>query len=486
MLDTIAQAIGAKVGLREDIADKQMLLLLDNFEQVVTAAGGLSVVLESCPNLSLLVTSREVLRIRGEVEYRLPALAETDSVLLFCERAQHEPSADIQQLCRRLDGLPLAIELAAAQARMLSPGEVLARLSQSLDLLKGGRDADPRQQTLRAAIEWSHDLLLEPEQVLFRRLAVFAGNWTFEAAVAVVEAEIDTLQSLYDKSLLRRTEGGRFFMLETIREYARERLVEAGETDQLERRHAEFLLAFARLTLENPDRTEAALELEPERENLRSAIEWALGAGQVETSLLLASAYGVLCTFHGPYGEGRLWLEAALQKAGKQFPSTRATALRTVSSIAVRQGDLDRARTSAEDWLTLVRKTGDATDVGVALRALGIIACDQGDYEASEALQREALEVFEGSGNDREVRESLGMLAWVGIARRDYPSAQSAVQEALILSREAGDSRGILVGLGNLGHVALRQGRLHEALDLLEEPCHSRTTTSTSSTWPKS
>ena len=469
LLDTIAQAIGARVGLREDIADRQMLLLLDNFEQVVTAAVGLSVVLETCPNLSLLVTSREVLRIRGEVEYRLPAFAETDCVLLFCERAQHEPSADIQQLCRRLDGLPLAIELAAARARMLSPGEVLARLSQRLDLLKGGRDADPRQQTLRAAIEWSHDLLSEPEQVLFRRLAIFAGNWTFEAAVAVVEADIDTLQSLYDKSLLRRTERGRFFMLETIREYARERLVEAGETDQLELRHAEFLLAFARLTLENPDRTAAALELEPERENLRNAIAWALGAGQVETSLLLATAYGVLSGFHGPYGEGRLWLETALQKAGKQFPSTRATALRTVSSIAVRQGDLDRARRSAEDWLTLVRRTGDATDVGVALRALGIIACDQGDYEASEALQREALEVFERSGNDREVRESLGMLAWMGIVRRDYPSAQSAVQEALTLSREAGDSRGILVGLGNLGHVALRQGRLHEARDLLEE-----------------
>ena len=228
-----------------------MLLLLDNFEQVVQRR-------VDSPSAGDLPQSFATCYEPGGASYpgrgrdRLPALAETDSVLLFCERAQHGPSADIHELCRRLDGLPLAIELAAARARMLSPAEVLARLSQRLDLLKGGRDADPRQQTLRAAIEWSHDLLSEPEQVLFRRLAVFAGNWTFEAAVAVVEAEIDTLQSLYDKSLLRRTESGRFFMLETIREYARERLVEAGETDHLEGRHAEFLLAFAERTLETP------------------------------------------------------------------------------------------------------------------------------------------------------------------------------------------------------------------------------------------
>ncbi len=469
VLGTIAQSIGAKDGLREEIANKQMLLLLDNFEQVVAAATELSGLLESCPNLSLLVTSREVLHLRGEVEYKLPPLAQTDGVLLFCDRAQHEPSEDIRGLCRRLDGLPLAIELAAARARMLSPAEVLARLSQRLDLLKGGRDADPRQQTLRAAIEWSHDLLSDEEQVLFRRLAVFAGTWTLEAAAAVVEAEIDMLQSLFDKSLLRRSENGRFFMLETIREYARERLEEAMETDELERRHAGFLLAFAEKTLENPDRTEAAVVLEPERENLRTVIQWALDAGQEETSLLLSTAYGVLSAFHGPFGEGRLWLERALQTGGNQTSTARWRALRTVSSLAVRQGDLERARTSTEEWLALVRRIGDATDVGVALRSLGLIACDLGDYDASESLQREALAVFQRSGNDREIRESLGMLAWIGIARRDYPRAQLAIQEALILSREAGDLRGILIGAGNLAHVALRQGQVEEALDLIGE-----------------
>jgi predicted ATPase/class 3 adenylate cyclase len=469
VLDTVAQSIGAKVGLREEIGERQMLLLLDNFEQVVAAASELSEVLEACSNLSLLVTSREVLHIRGELEYELPALAEADGVLLFCERARQEPSADIRELCRRLDGLPLAIELAAARAQMLSPAELLARLSQRLDLLKGGRDADPRQQTLRATIEWSHELLSDEEHVLFRRIAVFAGTWTLEAAAAVVEAEIDALQSLFDKSLLRRSESGRFFMLETIREYARERLEEAGESDDLERRHAEFLLAFAEQAFENSDRTEAAQALEPERENLRAAIEWALGAGHEETGLVLAIAYGLLCVFHGPYGEGRRWLEAALQKGGKQASTARAKALQTVSSLAVRQGDLERARTSADEWLTLARSTGNATDVAVALRALGIIACDQGDYEVSESLQREALAVFQRSGDDREVRESLGMMACIEIRRRDYPRARSAFEETLALSREAGDSRGILVAVGNLAHVALRQGQLQEALDFLGE-----------------
>jgi tetratricopeptide (TPR) repeat protein len=435
----------------------------------VAAARELSGVLDVCSNLSILVTSREVLHIRGEVEYGLPPLAEADGVLLFCERAQQEPNADIRELCRRLDGLPLAIELAAARARMLSPAEVLARLSQRLDLLKGGRDADPRQQTLRAAIEWSHDLLSEQEQALFRRLAVFAGSWTLAAAAVVVEAEVDTIQSLFDKSLLRRSEDGRFFMLETLREYARERLEEARETNDLERRHAEFLLDFAETALESHDRTAAALVLEPERENLRAVIEWALGASQQEMSLLLATSYGVLCAFHGPYDEARRLLEASLQTGGDHTPTARAGALRTVASLAVRQGDLERARTSAEEWLALVRSVGEATEVAEALRTLGMIACDLYDYELSETLQREALALFRQSGNDRQVRESLAMLAWVGIARRDYPKARSGYEETLALSREAGDSRGVLLAVGNLAHVALRQGQFQEALDFIRE-----------------
>ena len=183
-----------------------MLLLLDNLEQVIEAAPELSTLLAACPNLTLLVTSRELLRVQGEVEYPVPALAEPEAVALFCERSQLEPSDEIAELCGRLDSLPLAVELAAARTSALTPMQILERLSQRLDLLKGGRDADPRQQTLRATIEWSYDLLSEEEQQLFARLSVFVGGCTLEAAEEVADANLDTLQSLVEKSLLRFTD----------------------------------------------------------------------------------------------------------------------------------------------------------------------------------------------------------------------------------------------------------------------------------------
>src|SRR5712691_910896 len=290
VIDTIAQAVGAQDGVQQYIAAKQMLLLVDNFEHVVSAASELSTLLEACPNLTMLVTSRELLRIRGELEYELPPLTDDDGVLLFCERAQLLAGEDVLELCRRLEGLPLAIELAAARARMLSPRELVVRLSERLDLLKGGRDADPRQQTLRATIEYSHDLLSGEERQVFRRLAVFAGRWTLDSAIDVVDADLDTIQSLFDKSLLRRTEDGRFLMLETIREYARERLEESGELETVSREHARFMLRCAQDALDEAETWDGARKLEPERENLRTAMRWTLDAGQAETSLVLATA----------------------------------------------------------------------------------------------------------------------------------------------------------------------------------------------------
>ncbi len=207
-----------------------MLLLLDNLEQVIDCAPELSELLTACPNLNLLVTSRELLRIQGEVEYGVPPLAESGAIALFCERSQLEADDTIAELCRRLDDMPLAVELAAARTRAVTVTQILDRLSQRLDLLKGGRDADPRQQTLRATIEWSYELLSPEEQHVFARLSVFAGGCTLEAAEEVAEADLDTLQSLVEKSLLRFTDG-RYWMLETIREYASERLEKAGETE---------------------------------------------------------------------------------------------------------------------------------------------------------------------------------------------------------------------------------------------------------------
>jgi predicted ATPase/class 3 adenylate cyclase len=469
VLDTVAQSIGAKVGLRDDIADKQMLLLLDNFEQVVAAASGLSGVLEACPNLSLLVTSREVLHIRGEVEYELPALAEADGVLLFCERAQQEPSADIRELCQRLDGLPLAIELAAARARMLSPAQVLARLSQRLDLLKGGRDADPRQQTLRATIEWSHDLLSGDERQVLRRLAVFAGTWTLESAIDVVDADLDALQSLFDKSLLRRSEDGRFFMLETIREYAWERLEEAGELEAASREHARFVLQCAQDALDEAERWAGARKLEPERENLRAAMTWTLDAGRVEASLVLATAYSILCVYRGPFSEGRSWLAAALQADVEHASAERAPALLAAASLAERQRDLEPAREFAQAGLSLARKIDDPTSVLRALMILGVVGGVEGDYGKAESTLREALTFASRAGDDRMVREALAMLGWVALARRDYTQARAVIGEGLELSRGAGDARGIFYGTGNLGHVAAREGRYDEALQLFRE-----------------
>ena len=223
VLETVGQTLGANDGLADEIGERELLLLLDNLEQVVEASAELASLVEACPNLHLLVTSRELLRVRGELEYRVPPLAEPEAVTLFCERSGLDPGEATAELCRRLDNLPLGVELAAARTAVLTPPQILDRLAQRLDLLKGGRDAEARQQTLRATIEWSHDLLADDEKPLFARLSVFAGGCTLDAADEIVEADVDGLQSLVDKSLVRRT-GERFWMLETIGEFAREQL----------------------------------------------------------------------------------------------------------------------------------------------------------------------------------------------------------------------------------------------------------------------
>src|SRR5215210_3959998 len=237
---TIAQAMGAHTGLAQHVGSNAMLLLLDNLEQVLAAAPGLSELLEQCANLRLLVTSRALLRVAGERDYPVDPLPEDDAVALFRERAASaEPIEAVQEICRRLDGLPLAVELAAVRTRLLSPSELLERLEHALPILTGGRrDAPERQRTLRATIEWSYDLLADEEQQLFRRLAVFSGSFTIEAAEAVCDAELETLEALLEQSLVRRWASGRLGMLETISEYAREQLEASDEAERIARRHA--------------------------------------------------------------------------------------------------------------------------------------------------------------------------------------------------------------------------------------------------------
>ncbi len=464
--ETISQTLGAKDGLPEHIAEREMLLLLDNLEQVIEAAPDLSSLLTSCPNLTLLVTSRELLRVQGEVEYAVPPLAEPDAISLFCQRAQLEPDEMIAELCARLDSLPLAVELAAARTKALSPTQILERLSQRLDLLKGGRGADPRQQTLRATIEWSYELLTPEEQQLFAHLSVFAGGCTLEAAEEVAGADLDTLQSLVEKSVLRYS-NERFWMLETIRDYAAARLEETGEREKLRQRHAAHMLVrYAEMSREGS--TWVPL-FESERDNLRAAMSWALEMEESELSLTLAAAFGALCALQGPFSEGRRWLDAALQQRGEATPAARWKALHGAASLAAQQGDHEQAEASANEALALARSMGDPEAIGRSLRGLGIVVGNRGELESAESLEREALTVFSQSGNDREVRETLGMLAWISIARRDYSSARSAIEEALALSREAGDRRGILVNVSNLGHVLGREGQFEEALGPLRE-----------------
>src|SRR6266511_1891140 len=291
---TVAQAIGAQNGVADQIQDKGMLLLLDNFEQVVDAAPNLSELLERCPHLRLLVTSRARLRIAGERDYPVEALPENDAVTLFRDRAAvAEPLEAVHTICRRLDGLPLAIELAAARTRLLPPDQLLERLEHALPLLTGGRrDAPERQRTLRSTIEWSYDLLEEAEQQLFWRLAVFAGSFTVEAAEEVCEADLETLESLREKSLIRRWASGRLGMLETIREYASELLEDAEEAETIRRRHAVFVVALAKQAephFVGADQAEWFDRIDAERDNVRAALEWAFGRGDANLALELST-----------------------------------------------------------------------------------------------------------------------------------------------------------------------------------------------------
>ena len=399
VLETIAQTLGARNGLADHIGEREMLLLLDNLEQVIEATPELSVLLQGCPNLTLLVTSRELLRVRGEVEYPVPPLAEAEAVFLFCERARLEPTEEIGELCARLDSLPLGVELAAARTKALSPAQILDRISGQLDLLQGGRDADPRQQTLRATIEWSHDLLLEDERFIFRRLAVFAGGCTLEAAENVCGAELDTLQSLVEKSLLRFS-NERFWMLATIREYASARLNASGEADQLARRHAEYFLALVESVetdLLGQGQGTALDQLELEHDNLRTALAWSLGSEDVSVALRLAVALWRFWNVHGHFAEGLSWLERAISAVesapGAVSPVLLARAYDSAARMSGHLGRLENARTYAERSVELYRAHGEPADVARSLGGLGIVLQETGDYDGAAAHMEEAVEL---------------------------------------------------------------------------------------------
>jgi predicted ATPase len=430
--ETIAQTLGAKNGLADYIGERELLLLLDNLEQVVEAAPDLAALLESCPNLELLVTSRELLRVQGEVEYQVPPLAQPEAVELFCTRAGSETSDDVGELCSRLDNLPLAVELAAARAKALTPRQILERLSQRLDLLKGGRDADPRQQTLRATIEWSYELLPEDEQESFRLVSVFAGGCTLEAAEEVAGADLDTLQSLVEKSLLRFT-NGRYWMLETIREYAADRLVESGELEASRDRHAEFLLKL----VSQLDTSEAERNaFHWEQDNFRAALAWAEEAGQTDTQLDLIGRSWEFWWYRGHAPEGLRWVESALARSKDERNARRVKVLDAGAMFAYRHGEFDVLKRHAGESLALARELSDRRQTIWPLIFLGLFAFEVGNYDDAARLYEEAIAVARETGDRKLIGAATNNLAVIAMEQGDFVRGASILEEALAISQE--------------------------------------------------
>jgi predicted ATPase/class 3 adenylate cyclase len=458
---TISQTIGSTNGLAEHIGEREMLLLVDNLEHVIGAAPELAALLPACPNLTLLVTSRELLRVQGEVEYEVPPLASAEAITLFCERSRLEPSAEIAELCARLDDLPLALELAAARTKALSPKQVLERLAERLDLLRGGRDADPRQQTLRATIEWSYGLLSVEEQRLVRALSVFAGGCTLEAAEAVAGASLDTVHSLVEKSLLRFS-NERYWMLETIREYARDQLDEAGEVDEYARRHARHYFVSLETRYEErlgPRRAEAFSWCDTEVDNLRAMLDRLT----VDASVEAAGATLMLYRFWrslGAYTEAGQRLQMLLA-LGNLTDAERAISLAHLAEMRERLGDLDGAAAAAAEALRLSAPATNARVVALFIASAREV--DRGSVDEGVRLARLAAHEAEGVGDAMTRVAALGDLGGtlVQVGRRD--EARSVIVDAVDDARRSGLLTNAAWGAGQLGLIDLLEGDYESA-----------------------
>ena len=463
----IAQALGVKEtpgqslteSLKVYLKDKQLLLVLDNFEQVVAAATLVGDLLTAAPRLKIIVTSRTILRVYGEQEYPVPPLALPDltrlptseqlesyaAIALFVQRARlvkpdfhltPQNAAAVAEICARLDGLPLAIELAAARIKLLTPPAILARLDQRLKLLTGGaRDLPARQQTLRGAIDWGYDLLDEGEKAVFSRLAVFAGGCTLEAAEVIcnptgdLPVEVfDILASLVDKSMLRQVEEidkdgtprpldePRFIMLQIIREYALEKLSEAGQDEILQDRHAAFYMGLAETAekeLVGPGQVEWLGRLELEQDNLRGSLACALERGDAETALRLGNALWRFWQIRGNLTEGRRWLEQSLTKAVNVAVPVRAKAYNAAGILARDQGDYDQALAYLQVSLTLQRQIGNKQGVANALNTLGSVTAYKGDYDQAIKYHEESLALRRELGDKRGIAVSLSSLGTI-------------------------------------------------------------------------
>ncbi len=477
VLATIAQPLNVKEqpgqsaldALSSHLQAKKMLLLLDNAEHLLDAAPELSQLLQAVNGLTLLVTSRELLRIQGETPYSLPPLQEDEGIALFCERARLEPSPEIAELCSRLEGLPLAIELAAARTAILTPAQLLERLSQRLDLLKGTRDADPRQQTLRATIEWSYDLLSPDEQRLFRSLSVFAGGCTLEAAEEVAGADLDSLQGLVDKSLLRFSDE-RFWMLETISEYAWESLEEAGGIDAAMDEHAEWLVRLvvevgATRAIDADVRVRFAAELD----NFRAALSWSELHSHVHVQRSLIGGSWLYWWDRGHAVEGLRWVESALRQSEGDRTKEAANVLAAGAMFAARAGDQQRLRAYAEASLSIACERADAAGQIWPLIFLGIWAGQNGSYHESERHYETAIAIAGETGYRELVAVALNNLGVNAAQQGDFERATRFYADARVISRERGALEDLAMETLNLAEGLCQLSQLDAAVEAARE-----------------
>jgi predicted ATPase len=473
------------------------LLLVDNFEHMVEAATTLSGLLAVTPHLKLLVTSRAALRVHDEREFPVPPLALPDSrsklsieklqeysaISLFVQRAAaakpnfaltEENAPIIAEICARLDGLPLAIELAAARIKLLSPAAMRSRLASSLQLLTGGaRDLPARQQTLRQAIDWSYDLLSEAEQRLFRRLSVFLGGCSLEAVESVCDTKqdlgvdvLDGMASLVDKSLVRQTEQAdgetRFMMLETIREYARGKMSESGEEAATRRSHAAYCLVLAEeAAAENAEENQPGWmeRLEIESENIRAALDFLIETGNAEWGLRLGVALFRFWERRELLTEARQWFGKLLNIPAGAAPLTlRVRALFCAGVLASEQRDYPAAVELLSKSLEIARELGDARSVAVSLNALAVVAGERGDLPGARALFEESLEQWRGLADAHAVARGLSNLAGIANLQHDGPRARALYEESLATFRALNDRSGVAWALNHQGDVARDQG----------------------------
>lgn len=520
VLPTIMQALGLREmadrvpmeTLAMALAGARLLLVLDNLEQVVASAPALVTALAAAPDVTILATSRTRLGIAGECIYpvdplhvpspsdaaHVAALEQVEAVRLYVERAQavaptfaltSRNARAVAAICARLDGLPLAIELAAAWSRHLTAEALLRRLDRSLTLLtRGARDAPQRQQTLRETIAWSYELLDEPVRALFRRVSVFAGGCTVDAVRAVCAGvgtalpEDDVLAglaALADQSLLLVGEGAdgdpRFWMLETVREYGGERLEAGGEMPALRRAHARYYLTLAEEAapeLTGPRQIMWLARLEREHDNLRAALRWALEGGDAEYGVRLAGALWRFWWFCSHQSEGRRWLDVALARSVTAPPALRARALQGAGQLAINQGDYERATALSAESLALFRAVDDRPGVALVLSNLGEVARELGDYERGADLLGQSLALYEQLGYEQGIAETLHALGQLSLWQGDYARAANQFEEGLSLARGAGNKMTLASFQRDLGLLAYFQGDTERARGAIAESLH--------------